>query len=166
MTHHFQVQMPTGLTFEKAAASVVPLLRAYDALYYHANIKQGDFIFVPRGAHAMSFALVQLALRSHCHVVTTVATDEEKEVLQDLLDTKKNNLIMDEIASSQPRLRIFDTRTLETSLKESVLEETGRVGVDCVMLRGDEPENFIDECLGMMSAHSVLLSPSQNIDVC
>jgi NADPH:quinone reductase-like Zn-dependent oxidoreductase len=157
--------MPVGLTFEKAAASVVPLLRAYDALYYHANVKQGDFIFVSRGAHVMNFALLQLALRSHCHVVTTFSTDEERESLQELLDARKHDPYNDESESSQLRLRILDTRNIP-NLKEAVLQETGRLGVDCVVLRGDEPESFIDECLSMMATHSMLLSPSQNIDVC
>ncbi|KAL0480796.1 hypothetical protein AKO1_006937 [Acrasis kona] len=167
---HFFVPMPKRISYEKAAASIMPSLRAFNALYYVANIKQGEFIFVPRGAHVMNRALIQMALCTQCHVITTVCSDAEVNALQDIVMVDRsfsNNSVDDDdsLSPNRPRLKVIDTRNSAGQLKNIVLEETGHLGVDCVVLCGDEQEEFIDDCLLMMATHASLLSPSQNIDL-
>lgn len=78
------VHLPRGVPFERAAASVLQGIRCYYAFQSVHKVVQGETVFIPRGAHSSSCYALQYACIHGARVITTVASDEELNYLQDL----------------------------------------------------------------------------------
>jgi len=111
---------------ETAVTGLREGLRAYTALQYSAKMTAGDTILVLNGADATGHIAIQLASIWGAKVITTAATNEEVNYLQDM--------------------KIKITKIIDTSsdnLVDCVLEETGGFGVDCVIDTNFSPTSVL-----------------------
>ncbi|XP_052830149.1 quinone oxidoreductase-like protein 1 [Octopus bimaculoides] len=115
------VKKPEMLSFEDAACGIGDCLHAYTALHYLCRLCAGDTILVMDGASTFGSITIQLALSWGAKVITTVASAEERHFLK----------------SSIPSLaQIIDVSGHGSMLRSSVMEETGGLGVDCIIDNG------------------------------
>lgn len=115
------VQKPSRVTHEVAAAVVGDAVRAYTALHYHTHVCAGDTVLIMDGATPQGSIAVQLAQMWGAKVSSTYSTLAEKQCLE----------------SVQPPLaQVLELSQRSTLLVSSIMEETGGIGVDCVVDNG------------------------------
>ncbi|GAB1605709.1 quinone oxidoreductase-like protein 1 [Argonauta hians] len=115
------VKKPEMLSFEDAAAGVGDCVHAYTALHYLCHLCAGDTVLVMDGATPHGSLAIQLALNWGAKVITTVTSPEERNFLK----------------TSIPAIaQVIELNGHGSILCSSVLEETGGLGVDCVIDNG------------------------------
>ncbi|XP_046573657.1 quinone oxidoreductase-like protein 1 isoform X2 [Haliotis rubra] len=112
------VKKPSQLAFEDAAAAVGDCVSAYTALHYHAKVCAGDTLLVIGGATAAGNVLVQLGQRWGAKVLATYNTQAERQHLEGI---------------QPPIAQVIELNKRNNILVSSVKEETGGVGVDCIV---------------------------------
>lgn len=145
------VCLPEEVDFTNAAASIGEGLKAYSALHYLARVCSGDTVLIIDGASAFGTLAIQLAQNWGAKVLATSSSDEEKEYLENI----------------EPKLaQVIELNGKNNMLLSSVMEETGGLGVDCVIDAGvkqfssDEDSNILVDDLRypLPSKHEIILS--------
>ncbi|CAH1799420.1 unnamed protein product [Owenia fusiformis] len=121
LKEHNIVKIPEGVEFEMAAACIGDCLKAYIALHYLARLCSGDTLLVIDGASSAGTMVIQLAQLWGAKVMATVSCAEERSFLETL---------------QPPLAQIIDSGDKTRPISSSVLEETGGIGVDCVIDNG------------------------------
>ena len=106
-------RIPAGLSFSEAAAIPEVFLTAYQALVWHANLKESEKILIHAGASGVGTAAIQIARQMGARVFVT-ASKEKHNICRNLgaiysIDYKSENF------------------------SERIAEQTGGVGVDVVI---------------------------------
>lgn len=142
------VKKPSRVSHEEAAAVVGDAVRAYTALHYHAHVCAGDTVLIMDGATPSGSIALQLAQVWGAKVLTTFSTLPEKQFLE----------------SFHPFLaQMIEMNQRSTILVSSVMEETGGVGVDCIVDNGVRLFT-VEEDIALLAEKSKFLKPHK-IDV-
>eukprot|EP00112_Aurelia_sp_Birch-Aquarium-sp1_P021860 Seg599.3 transcript_id=Seg599.3/GoldUCD/mRNA.D3Y31 product="Quinone oxidoreductase-like protein 1" protein_id=Seg599.3/GoldUCD/D3Y31 len=120
---HDIVLKPGNVKHVDAAAVVKDAVKAYTALHYLAKVSSGDTILIFDGASGFGLAIIQLAQSIGAKVIATVSSEEELLFLRD---------------QQPPLAQVIDMRLKKRSLVNMCIEETGGLGVDCVIDNGAE----------------------------
>ncbi|XP_078699068.1 quinone oxidoreductase-like protein 1 [Branchiostoma floridae x Branchiostoma belcheri] len=121
LEEHNIVLKPEKVSFTEAACAVSDGVKAYTALHYLARICAGEIVLIINGADATGTVMIQLALHWGAKVLTTASNEEERTYLEGLRPSPSKVIVVGEKASS---------------LVKSCLEETGGLGVDCIIDNG------------------------------
>lgn len=115
------VEKPNSVS-DKIAATCIGLgLAAYTAMHYQGHVTAGDTVLVLDGGTPRGNMMVQMAQAWGAKVLATYRTEAEKQLLENL---------------KPPVARIIDLTHRTNILVSSVMEETGGVGVDCIIDNG------------------------------
>jgi len=115
------VKKPSHVPHEDAAAAVGDCVSVYTALHYHTHVCAGDTVLVIDGATPRGSVAVQVAKLWGAKVMATYSTLPEKQFLE----------------SFHPNLaQVMELNHRSSVLVSSVMEETGGIGVDCVVDNG------------------------------
>ncbi|WP_020614883.1 NADP-dependent oxidoreductase [Paenibacillus daejeonensis] len=92
---HLLAKVPDSITSEEAAAVPLAGLTAWQALFTHGNLKEGEKVLIHAGAGGVGIYSIQLAKHAGAHVITT-ASEKNHELLYSLgadqvIDYKKEN---------------------------------------------------------------------------
>jgi NADPH:quinone reductase-like Zn-dependent oxidoreductase len=143
------VKLPESVDFESAACCIGDGIRAYIALHYLGHIQSGDTILVMDAATAFGSLAVQLAHGCGCKVLAVIANDQDRSHLQKL-------------SSAPEHIIEVDSKTAMSALYSSVMEETGRLGVDVFIDNGvrlfvnDEDQRNYGEIRMLPTKHDVI----------
>ncbi|MCG8378563.1 MAG: zinc-dependent alcohol dehydrogenase family protein [Proteobacteria bacterium] len=114
LDEHFIAHKPESIDFNVAAAAPLVLLTAWESLFDHAQIKQGQTVFINAGAGGVGHVAIQLAKHAGASVCTTISNDEKAAYVK--------RLGADYIINYK-----------EQDVAEAVLEWTNGDGVDIVI---------------------------------
>jgi NADPH:quinone reductase-like Zn-dependent oxidoreductase len=141
------VPKPALVLHEDAASIVGPGLRAMTALHHHITPRVDDTLLVVQGGSPTGRLAIQLAVHRGLRVLAMGDTAEEINFLEDLgarVSSQRGSLV-----------RVLDSRSGHDAMLAQILEETGHVGVDCILeadsFYGDNSTEFkriMLECLG------------------
>ncbi|MDQ0205728.1 NADP-dependent oxidoreductase [Alkalicoccobacillus murimartini] len=92
---HLLARVPDSTSFEEAAAVPLAGLTAWQALFTHGELKEGESILIHAGAGGVGVFAIQLAKHFGAHVITT-ASEKNHELLYSLgadqvIDYKKED---------------------------------------------------------------------------
>ncbi|KYG34417.1 NADP-dependent oxidoreductase [Alkalihalobacillus trypoxylicola] len=92
---HLLAKIPDSISFEEAAAVPLAGLTAWQALFTHGHLKEGEKVLIHAGAGGVGVYAIQLAKSTGAYVVTT-ASEKNHELLYSLgadqvIDYKKEN---------------------------------------------------------------------------
>lgn len=127
---------PGNVSHEVAAVSLCAGIAAYTAVHYLGHIAAGDTVLVMDGATPQGFLTIQLAQSFGAKVLSTYRDLTEKQLLENL---------------KPPLAQLIEMTQRSTILASSVMEETGGVGVDCIIDNGvrlftsEEDKDLMDE---------------------
>uniref|UniRef100_A0A0B7A5E4 Enoyl reductase (ER) domain-containing protein n=1 Tax=Arion vulgaris TaxID=1028688 RepID=A0A0B7A5E4_9EUPU len=115
------IEKPPSVSHEAAAASVGAGLAAYTAIHYLGHVTAGDTVLVIDGASPLGCLTIQTAQSWGAKVLSTYRTLSERQFLESL----------------KPSVAQLIELTQRTNiLTSSVMEETGGIGVDCIVDKG------------------------------
>ncbi len=80
---HLLAPMPPGISFEEAASVPLAGLTAWQALFDHGQLKEGEKVLIHAGAGGVGTLAIQLAKHAGAHVITT-ASSKNAEFLKEL----------------------------------------------------------------------------------
>ncbi|SEK61331.1 NADP-dependent oxidoreductase [Paenibacillus sp. OK003] len=88
-------KLPDSISYEQAAAVPLAGLTAWQALFTHGHLKEGETVLIHAGAGGVGIYAIQLAKYAGAHVITT-ASEKNHELLYSLgadqvIDYKKEN---------------------------------------------------------------------------
>ncbi|MDQ0656166.1 NADP-dependent oxidoreductase [Paenibacillus sp. W2I17] len=88
-------KLPDSISYEEAAAVPLAGLTAWQALFTHGDLKEGETVLIHAGAGGVGIYAIQLAKYAGAHVITT-ASEKNHELLYSLgadqvIDYKKEN---------------------------------------------------------------------------
>ncbi|XP_035825590.1 quinone oxidoreductase-like protein 1 isoform X2 [Aplysia californica] len=115
------VEKPSSVSYELAAASIGAGLSAYTAVHYQGHVTAGDTVLVLEGATPRGSFTVQVAQAWGAKVLSTYKTQGEKQILESM---------------KPPVAQAIELTQRTNILASSVQEETGGVGVDCIIDNG------------------------------
>ncbi|WP_340398406.1 NADP-dependent oxidoreductase [Paenibacillus sp. FSL H8-0079] len=92
---HLLAKLPDSISYEEAAAVPLAGLTAWQALFTHGDLKEGETVLIHAGAGGVGIYAIQLAKNAGAHVITT-ASEKNHELLYSLgadqvIDYKKEN---------------------------------------------------------------------------
>jgi len=92
---HLLAKLPDSISYEEAAAVPLAGLTAWQALFTHGHLKEGETVLIHAGAGGVGIFAIQLAKYAGAHVITT-ASEKNHELLYSLgadqvIDYKKEN---------------------------------------------------------------------------
>ena len=92
---HLLAKLPDSISYEEAAAVPLAGLTAWQALFTHGHLKEGETALIHAGAGGVGIFSIQLAKYVGAHVITT-ASEKNHELLYSLgadqvIDYKKEN---------------------------------------------------------------------------
>ena len=137
------------VSYDSAAAALLPGLRAHDALCFRlcqplaANLEDAA-ILIENGAHTCNHLALQLAQSRGARVITTVSSDDEVDYL--------DSLNLDRVAIVD-----MQNKDKKKSLREQVLSLTNGMGVDMILesrVTGLDPKS----CVAMLGFGGIWLS--------
>ncbi|XP_038076427.1 quinone oxidoreductase-like protein 1 [Patiria miniata] len=110
---------PMRVSFHDAAAGIGDSVRAFTALHYLARVCAGDTVLVINGATSSGTIAMQLAQHWGAKVLATASSQEERIFLE----------------SFKPELaQVIETdQSKKYALIQQCIEETGGLGVDCIL---------------------------------
>lgn len=116
MPKSFIMSMPSGISFEEAAAIPEVFLTAYQTLFYISKLQDNESVLVHAGASGVGTAAIQLAknLRRNINIITTAGSEEKLQFVKSL----GSNLLINY------KQQEFDT---------AILEHTNNRGVDVIL---------------------------------
>ncbi|KAI8774925.1 quinone oxidoreductase protein 1 isoform X1 [Biomphalaria glabrata] len=132
------VEKPSSLSHEVAAAVVGTGLAAYTAIHYLGHVTAGDTVLVIDGASPQGYLTIQVAQLWGAKVLTTYKTLADRQFIESL---------------KPPVAQIIELTQRSSIMSSSVAEETGGMGVDCVvdngvrMFTSEEDIDLMDERL-------------------
>jgi len=115
------VKLPDEVDFVCAAACLYDGIKAYTALHYLAHVSNGESVLITDSGLGFGYLATQLALSWGAKVFAVVSSSQERNNLEILQPAPDHVLEMDSSMST---------------LCSSILEETGRLGVDVVVDNG------------------------------
>ncbi|GFS17446.1 quinone oxidoreductase-like protein 1 [Elysia marginata] len=115
------VKKPKDISHEVAAVSLCAGIAAYTAVHYLGHVTAGDTVLVMDGASPQGYLTIQLAQSFGAKVLSTYRTLTEKQHLENL---------------KTPLAQLIEMTQRSTILASAVMEETGGVGVDCIIDNG------------------------------
>ena len=80
----FAARKPSAVTFEEAAAVPCAAITAWESLFDHGGLEEGQKVLVHAGAGGVGHAAIQLAKAKGVHVCTTVSSDEKARFVKGL----------------------------------------------------------------------------------
>ncbi|MCM2674175.1 NADP-dependent oxidoreductase [Alkalicoccobacillus plakortidis] len=80
---HLLAKVPDSISFEEAAAVPLAGLTAWQALFTHGDLKEGESVLIHAGAGGVGIFAIQLAKHAGAHVITT-ASEKNHELLYSL----------------------------------------------------------------------------------
>jgi NADPH2:quinone reductase len=80
----FAARKPSSVSFEEAAAVPCAAITAWESLFDHGNLQQGQRALIHAGAGGVGHAAIQLAKAKGALVCTTVSTDEKADFVRGL----------------------------------------------------------------------------------
>ncbi|MGE6575064.1 NADP-dependent oxidoreductase [Paenibacillus xylanexedens] len=88
-------KLPDSISYEEAAAVPLAGLTAWQVLFTHGDLKEGETVLIHAGAGGVGMYAIQLAKHAGAHVITT-ASEKNHELLYSLgadqvIDYKKEN---------------------------------------------------------------------------
>lgn len=154
ITLSYLVRKPTTVSFEEAAASVLPGVRALNSLFYHAHVRAGDFVLVTNGASVRVsrccgslFHLVLIDVLLACsHLLISVCNlpwrgaprswplsqpQRSSTTSRILISLSVGGFDRQLVLISSLAGKIIDLSS--ENLVEAVMEETGSLGADCII---------------------------------
>lgn len=150
MSQYDVARKPEKVDHIDAAGCIGDVVKAYTALHYQARVCGGETVLIFNGASAFGVMAIQLAHIWGAKVFATASSEEEVIYLQSLQPS---------IAS------VIDLRNPKKSLVDTCMDETGGLGMDCVIDNGAlHQDNEVKE-QGNLSALSVKNSPPSKHDV-
>lgn len=150
MSQYDVARKPEKVDHIDAAGCIGDVVKAYTALQYQARVCGGETVLIFNGASAFGVMAIQLAHIWGAKVFATASSEEEVIYLQSLQPS---------IAS------VIDLRNPKKSLVDTCMDETGELGVDCVIDNGAlHQDNEVKEP-GNLSALSVKNSHLSKHDV-
>ncbi|APO46064.1 NADPH:quinone reductase [Paenibacillus xylanexedens] len=92
---HLLAKLPDSISYEEAAAVPLAGLTAWQVLFTHGDLKEGETVLIHAGAGGVGMYAIQLAKLAGAHVITT-ASKKNHELLYSLgadqvIDYKKEN---------------------------------------------------------------------------
>ncbi|WP_338706129.1 NADP-dependent oxidoreductase [Paenibacillus amylolyticus] len=92
---HLLAKLPDSISYEEAAAVPLAGLTAWQVLFTHGDLKEGETVLIHAGAGGVGMYAIQLAKHAGAHVITT-ASEKNHELLYSLgadqvIDYKKEN---------------------------------------------------------------------------
>ncbi|MCM3782083.1 NADP-dependent oxidoreductase [Neobacillus mesonae] len=92
---HLLAKLPDSISYEEAAAVPLAGLTAWQALFTHGHLKEGETVLIHAGAGGVGIFAIQLAKYAGAHVITT-ASKKNHELLYSLgadqvIDYKREN---------------------------------------------------------------------------
>ncbi|XP_022081677.1 quinone oxidoreductase-like protein 1 [Acanthaster planci] len=116
---HDIVIKPMRVSFHDAAAGIGDAVRAFTVLHYLARVCAGDTVLVINGARSSGTITIQLAQHWGAKVLATASSKEESIFLE----------------SFKPELaQVIETdQSKKYALIQQCIEETGGLGVDCII---------------------------------
>ncbi|OMF07530.1 NADPH:quinone reductase [Paenibacillus amylolyticus] len=92
---HLLAKLPDSISYEEAAAVPLAGLTAWQVLFTHGDLKEGETVLIHAGAGGVGMYAIQLAKNAGAHVITT-ASEKNHELLYSLgadqvIDYKKEN---------------------------------------------------------------------------
>lgn len=73
MDDHLLAKIPETISFEEAAAVPLAGLTAWQALFDHGHLKEGEIVLIHAGAGGVGTYAIQLAKEAGAHVITTAS---------------------------------------------------------------------------------------------
>jgi NADPH2:quinone reductase len=74
--------LPDTITYAQGAAINIPYATAYRALFQHAKVRPGEFVFVHGGSGGVGIAAIQLAAAHGCKVIASAGTARGLELIR------------------------------------------------------------------------------------
>ncbi len=126
---HLLAKKPTNISFEEAAAVPLAGLTAYQGLFDHGNLKEGEKVLIHAGAGGVGIYAIQLAKHAGAYVVTT-ASQKNHEFLESLgadeiIDYRKTDF-KEVVQDVDLVLETIGGKTQEDSF-EVLKENSGRI---------------------------------------
>jgi NADPH2:quinone reductase len=92
------VSKPDAMSFEQAAATPCAVLTAWESLFLHGKLREGQTVLIHAGAGGVGHMAIQLARHKGVRVATTVSGNEKKEMVEKLgaekaIQYKKNDFV-------------------------------------------------------------------------
>ncbi|XP_065187269.1 quinone oxidoreductase-like protein 1 [Sycon ciliatum] len=112
------VAKPGAVSHVDAAGCVSGGVRAYTALHYAAHVCGGETVLVCNGSSPEGIIAIQLAQLWNARVLATASTHEEAVFLE---------------SHRPPLAQVIEVGKYRRSLVDVCLEETGGLGIDCVL---------------------------------
>ncbi|EDO38566.1 predicted protein [Nematostella vectensis] len=114
------VSKPEKVGHVDAAACIGDGIKAYTGLFYQAHVCGGETVLIMDGASSFGLVAIQLVQSWGAKVLTTAASEEEVLLLESL----------------QPHVGYVIDMREGCSLVDTCMEETGGLGVDCIIDNG------------------------------
>lgn len=138
---------PEELSHEEACAALVPCLRAFTALYYQLHLRPHQFLLFLAPKTGAETIPAQLAVLLGARVIVVAKTSEAANMYNEcpyvirVIDLEgeifDNQLTMDLYANSPEQNTNNEPSDFNvpplTSVVDAVMEETGGMGVDCIL---------------------------------
>ncbi|ETT36245.1 NADPH:quinone reductase [Paenibacillus amylolyticus] len=80
---HLLAKLPDSISYEEAAAVPLAGLTAWQVLFTHGDLKEGETVLIHAGAGGVGMYAIQLAKHAGAHVITT-ASEKNHELLYSL----------------------------------------------------------------------------------
>eukprot|EP00057_Strongylocentrotus_purpuratus_P004586 XP_003729008.1 PREDICTED: quinone oxidoreductase-like protein 1 isoform X1 [Strongylocentrotus purpuratus] len=135
VNENYLVLKPGKVSYRDAASCIGEGMKMYTALRYLGHLEGGETILIMDGARPAGYIGIQLAQGWGAKVITTTASEEERSLLENM----------------KPELaHVIDTsESKRFAVLNECLEDTGGLGVDCILDNGvNMYPNEIDEEAG------------------
>lgn len=150
MSEYDVARKPEKVDHIDAAGCIGDVVKAYTALHYQGRVCSGETVLILNGASASGVMQIQLAHIWGAKVLATASSEEEVIYLQSLQQSIAN---------------VVDLRSTKKRLLDICMDETGGLGVDCVIDNGGlHQDDFVRE-QGDLSAPNVKTSSPSKHDV-
>ena len=123
---YFAVTKPTSLSFEISSCCLVDGFRAYQALHYQGRLRPGNTLLICNATSAFGVICAQLAKSWGIKVFTTAANEDDAQTLRSM------------------SLEVERTLTGHQYLRNMIKDETGGLGIDCIVDDGVLPNSAPD----------------------
>lgn len=122
------VKKPNSVSHIDCAAVMEPGVAALTAILHQARVQPGQTVLIFSACSAMGIVLMQLCAAYGARVIVTVNNNDGVKLVSSL--------------EPQPA-RIIDMDSQEKSLVDICLQETGGMGVDCIIDDGGKQQKTV-----------------------
>lgn len=118
---YFVVLKPQSISFEISSCCLVDGFRAYNALHYLGRLRPGNTLLICNATSSFGVICAQLARSWGIKVFTTAANEDDAQMLRSM------------------SLEVERTLTGHQYLRNMIKDETGGLGIDCIVDDGVLP---------------------------